>query len=252
MGKKLRLARNDYVSLPPEIGNYLKQCIKLDLQWNRLRDIPQSLLELPSIKELNLSHNDLVSIPDVPEWSASLLVFDLSYNHLSNLSNSAVASALSNINISNNQFRYVPLCVCSFLRLTTLNFANNSEILALPSELGRLKYLLNLNLDGLHNLNDPPKSVCESTGDCIRYLSSRLRSARGYYRMKLMLVGKQAMGKSTLVARLHNKDIGMSPQLVLMLVSGDMLQPITKEHSTSAYIWDFTGQEKYHATHFFV
>ena len=172
--KKLRLARNEFSSLPPEMGNYLKQCTKLDLQWNRIREIPRCLLELPSINELNLSHNDLVDISDVPEWSASLSVLDLSYNRLSNLPNSAVAPTLKNLNISNNQFRTVPHCVCSFVGLTTLDIANNSEIVSLPSELGRLKNILNLNLDGLNDLNDPPESVRVTTADCIRYLNSRL------------------------------------------------------------------------------
>ena len=110
--KTLKLAHNEFTSLPPEMGNYLKQCAKLDLQWNKLREIPPSLLELPSLNELNLSHNNLVNIPDVPEWSASLVVLDLSYNRLSNLSNSAVAPTLKNLNISNNHFCSVPHCAC--------------------------------------------------------------------------------------------------------------------------------------------
>ena len=244
----LKLARNEFTSVPPEMGNHLKQCVKLDLQRNKLRDIPRSLLELPSIKELNLSHNDLVNIPDVPEWSASLVVLDLSNNHLSNLPNSAVASALKNLNISDNRFRVVPHCVCSFIRLTVLNIANNSEIVALPSELGRLKNLLILNLNGLNDLNDPPKSVRGSTGDCIRYLNSRLRGARGYYRMKLMLVGKQAMGKTTLVARLHNREVG-NDSTIGVDVSEWKYTPAYNKRSFHFSIWDFAGQEEYYATH---
>ena len=132
--KVLRLACNEFASLPPEMGKYLKQCTKLDLQWNRIREIPACLLELPSIKELNLSHNDIIDIPDVPKWSASLSVLDLSYNCLSSLPNSAFARTLKNLNISNNQFHTVPHCVCSFVHLTTLNIANNSNIQSLQPE----------------------------------------------------------------------------------------------------------------------
>ena len=246
--KKLRLARNAFSSLPPEMGSYLKQCTKLDLQWNRIHEIPQCLLELPSINELNLSHNDLVNIPDVPEWSPSLSVLDLSYNRLSNLPNSAVAPTLKNLNISNNRFRTVPHCVCSFVGLTTLNIAHNSEILSLPSELGRLKNLLNLNLDGLNDLCDPPRSVRVTTADCIRYLNRRLRSARGYYHMKMVLVGKQAMGKSTIVARLHNKDIG-NESTVGVDVSEWKYAPAYNKKTFHFSIWDFAGQEEYYATH---
>ena len=246
--KTLKLARNEFTSLPPEMGNYLKECVKLDLQRNKIREIPPSLLELPSLSELNLSQNDLINIPDVPEWSPSLLVFDLSYNRLSNLPNSAVASALSNLNISNNRFRTVPHCVCSFITLTTLNIANNSEIVALPSELGRLKNLLFLNLDGLNDLNDPPKSVRTPPIACIKYLNSRLRSSRHYYRMKMVLVGKQAMGKTTLVARLHNKDIG-NESTVGVDVSEWKYAPAYNKRAFHFSIWDFAGQKEYYATH---
>ena len=246
--KRLRLARNEFSSFSSEIGNYLKQCTKLDLHSNRIREIPQCLLELPSIYELDLSHNNLVIIPDVPEWSASLSVLDLSYNRLSNLPNSAVAPTLKNLNISNNRFRIVPHCVCSFVGLTTLNIANNSEILSLPSELGRLKNLLDLDLSGLNNLSDPPRSVRVTTADCIRYLNSRLHSARGYYHMKMMLVGKQAMGKSTIVAQLHNKDIG-NESTVGVDVSEWKYAPAYNKKTFHFSIWDFAGQEEYYATH---
>ena len=246
--KKLRLACNEFSSLPPEMGNYLKQCTKLDLQWNRIREIPQCLLELPSINELNLSHNDLVDIPDVPEWSASLSVLDLSYNHLSNLPNSAVAPTLENLNISNNQFRTIPHCVCLFIGLTTLNIAHNSEILALPSELGRLRNLVDLNLDGLNNLNDPPRSVCVTTADCIHYLNNRLRSARAYYHMKMMILGKQAMGKSTIVAQLCNKDTGNESTAGVDITEWKY-SPAYNKKTFHFSIWDFAGQEEYYATH---
>ena len=161
-----------------------------------------------SVNELNLSH-DIIDIPDMPEWSASLSVLDMSYNRLSNLLNSAVAPTLKNLNISHNQFCTVPHCVCSFVGLTTLNIANNSKILVLPNELGRLKNLLNLNwMVLISSMILLYRSVGVTTADCIRYLNSCLHSSLGYYHMKMMLVGKHAVGKSTIVARLHNKEIG--------------------------------------------
>ena len=245
--EKLRLAHNELKSLPPDTGSYLQQCTSLDLQWNRLQEIPHCLLQLPSINELNLSHNDLSAIPGVPEWSASLSFLDLSYNCLSDLPNCTVTPTLKNLNISNNRFHIVPRCVCFFIGLTTLNIANNSEIVALPSELGKLKNLLNLNLDGLNNLNDPPKSVRVTTADCIRYLSSRLRCPRGYYRMKMIVVGKQAMGKSTLVSRLNNKDVGNESLFGVDISEWRYAPPDKKTFRFS--IWDFAGHEEYYVIH---
>ena len=247
--KILSLAQNDFVSLPPKMGSYLMQCIKLNLQHNKLHKIPQSLLELPSLKILNLSHNYLVNIPSVSKWSASLQVLDLSYNHLSNLPNSIIASALSDLDISNNQFRFVPRCVCFFIGLTALNIANNPKIVALPSELGRLKNLIMLNLNGLNKLNDPPKRVQTTAIDCIQYLKSnyRLRNALRCYRMKMMIVGKQAVGKSTLVARLLNKDIG-NESTVGVDISEWKYTPAFKK-TFYFNIWDFAGQKEYYATY---
>ncbi|XP_065886723.1 uncharacterized protein [Dysidea avara] len=189
------------------MGSYLKQCTKLDLQQNKVNEIPHCLLELPSISELNLSHNEIVEIPDVPEWSEIFLKLDLSFNQLKSLPYSAVAVNLKSMNISGYQFHTVPQCVCSFVSLTTLNIANNSKICMLPTELGRQRYLTNLNLDGLDNLKEPPKSVCKTTTDCVHYLYNQLQNSHGYFHMKLILVGKQAVGKSTIVARLRDHDI---------------------------------------------
>ena len=246
--RELKLARNELSSVPLEMGNYLKQCTKLDLQRNRIREIPQCILELPSIIDLNLAHNNLVDIPDIPEWSASLAVLDLSYNHLSNLPNSTIAPALKSLNISNNQFRTVPHCVCSFITLHTLNIANNPNISNLPPELGQLQNLRNLNLNGLNNLNDPPRSVRITTADCIRYLSSRLRNTRGYYHMKLMIVGKQAMGKSTIVAQLCNKDTGNESTAGVDITEWKY-SPAYNKKTFHFSIWDFACQEEYCATH---
>ena len=248
--KKLNLAHNYFISLPPEMGRHLMHCIELDLQHNKLHKIPQSLLELPRIKTLNLSHNDLSIIPGVSKWSASLEVLDLSYNYLSKLPNSIVASALTNLNISNNQFRSVPHCVCSFIGLITLNIANNCGIVALPPELGRLKDLISLNLDGLDRLKDPPKSVQASTIDCIQYLKSIYRLRNGtyrYYHMKMILVGKQAVGKSTLVARLQNKDIG-SESTVGVDISEWKYAPSRIKKTFHFSVWDLAGQREYYAT----
>ena len=245
--KYLRLSFNNFTNLPPDMGSYLIQCTKLDLQRNKLHEIPQCLLELPSISQINLSHNDLVNIPEVSEWSASLSYLNLSYNYLSNLPASAVALTLKDLDISKNQFRSIPLCVCSFTGLTALNISFNPKIRNLPLELGWLRNLLNLNLSGL-NLNFPPRSVRATTAECIGYLNSKLRNSSGYYHIKLMLVGKHAVGKSTIVAQLRNKEI-RNESTVGIDISEWKYSPACYKKTFHFRIWDFAGQEEYYATH---
>ena len=222
--------------------------IKLDLQHNDLKQIPRALLELPSLQELNLSYNQLQDIPDVPEWSSVLSVLELSHNHLSSLPLNAVASSIRNLNISYNQFRSVPLCICSFTTLHTLDLSDNPDILTLPAEMGRLNNLNRLHLKNLKDLNDPPRNVQRDTRDCIRYLNSKLRCAKGFYRMKLMLVGCADRGKTTLVARLQGRDCG-NESTVGVDVSEWQFKPSLGKKVFNFSIWDFGGQEEYYATH---
>ena len=222
--------------------------MKLDLQHNDLKQIPRCLLELPSLAELNLSHNQLTEIPDVPEWSSVLSVLDLSHNGLSTLPLNAVASSLRNVNISHNHIRNVPLCICGFTTLHTLDLSDNPDILTLPAEMGRLSNLTRLHLRNLKDLNDPPRNVQRDTRDCIRYLNSKLRCAKGFYRMKLMLVGCANRGKTTLVARLQGRDCG-DESTVGVDVSEWQFRPSLGRKIFNFSIWDFGGQEEYYSTH---
>ena len=224
------------------------QVVKLNLQHNDLSTIPHCILELPSLQELNLSHNRLVKPPDVPEWSSSLTVLDLSHNALSSMPLNAVAPAIRVLNISHNLFDHVPLCICSFTTLHTLDISDNPDIHTLPVEMGRLVNLSRLNLHGLRSLRDPPRNVRGDCRDCICYLNSKLRCAKGFYHMKLMVVGLANRGKTTLVAILQGRDCG-DESTVGVDVSEWLYKPSRGKKTFHFSIWDFGGQEEYYATH---
>jgi len=246
--KTIRLAQNEFTFLPSEIGSYLKQCTELDLQWNKIREIPHCLFELPCVSNLNLSHNNIIEIPDVPQWSTSLSAVDLSYNHLSTLPNSVVAPHLNELNISNNQFYYFPHSVCSFVGLTRLNIAYNSKIRTLPNELIWLKNLFDLNLNGLNSLIYPPKSACVTAVDCICFIKKHVRNVRGFYLVKLVVLGKYGVGKSTIVARL----LGKEHKNVVpggLNISKWKYSPSYNRKTFHFSIWDFDGQKEYYATY---
>ena len=137
--------------------------------------------------------------------------------------------------------------MCSFINLTTLNIADNSEIIALSSELGRLKNLTNLNLEGLNDLNDAPKCVHFPATACIKYLNSRLCSAHEYYCIKMMFLVNKQWENPHLWLDYLTKIFSVSPQLVLVSVSRSIHQLAVKTFHFS--IWDFAGQKEYYATH---
>ena len=222
--------------------------MKLDIQHNDLRHIPRCLLELPSLGELNLAHNSLEEIPDVVEWSPCLTVLDLSHNQLSSLPINVIAPAIRALNLSHNQFQQVPLCICSFTTLHSLNLSENQDIRQLPAEMGRLSQLSRLGLTGLKNLNYPPRHLLKDPRDCIGYLNSKLRCAKGFYKMKLMLVGQASCGKTTLVARLQGKGCE-NESTVGVDVTEWWYKPSLGKKKFQFSIWDFGGQEEYYATH---
>ena len=226
----------------------IMQVFKLDLQYNKLRIIPGCLLRLPSLGELNLAHNRLEELPEVLEWSPYLTVLDLSDNQLSSLPSKVVAPSIRSLNIANNKFLTVPCCISSFTTLHSLNLSSNSNIVALPREMGRLSYLSHLDLSGLKNLREPPKRLQKECRDCIRYLNSKLRNSRPFYRMKLMLLGYANRGKTTLVAWLQGKEYG-DKSTVGVDISEWWYRPSKGRRAFCFSVWDFGGQEEYYATH---
>ena len=247
--RKLLLAENDFQTLPPQMGNYLIHVTSINLQFNLLWEIPQCLLELPCIEDLNLSHNKLEKFPEVHEWASSLMVLDLSHNRLQSLPQYCKAPNLKHFSISHNKFRRVPKCICSFTSLNTLELGHNVGIVNLPLEMGRLENLITLDLEGLDDINDPPKSIRDDTRHCIAYLNQKLRRTRGYYRMKLMLLGKQETGKTTLVARLQGKDVKRIQTQSTVDCSEWHFSPRFGKKTFTFSIWDFGSQEQYYATY---
>ena len=224
------------------------QVMKLDLQYNDLSAIPSCMLELPSLVDLNLSNNKLVSLPELSEWSSQLTVLDLSHNWLTTIPGEPLAPSIRTLNLAGNDFSTVPQCVCNFITLRSLDLSDNNRISSLPLLMGKLKELNSLNLKGLKDLDDPPKSFHRDPVDCIRYLREKLLGAKSYYRMKLMLVGKQNRGKTTLVARLQGRDCG-NESTVGVDISEWECKPSLSKRPFYFSTWDFGGQEEYYATH---
>ena len=201
------------------------------------------------MEELNLSYNKLREIPRVSEWSSCLLTLDLSHNQLSSIAPKEIlATALRSLNLASNKFRSVPLCVCSFTALQILNISCNPDIMILPPEMGQLSSLFELNLEGLNDINDPPKNIQRDPISCIRYLNNKRRCPKSFYRMKLMLVGCANRGKTTLVACLQGRECGDESTVGVDISEWSYRCSFNKPKFHFS-IWDFGGQEEYYATH---
>ena len=115
--------------------------------------------------------------------------------------------------------------------------------------MGRLQNLIKLIIDGLTNLSDPPRNVQRDAQDCVRYLNRKLRSTHKFYRMKLMVLGNQNRGKTTLVARLQGLNVGINQSTVGVDISEWHYAGGLRRRKYHFSIWDFGGYEEYYATH---
>ena len=221
---------------------------KLYLQENELTSIPAYLLELQNLSELNLSRNKLTGLPTCQQWSSSLTSLDLSQNRISALPTEIRAARIHNINLASNELNTVPLCICDLSTLQALDLSDNKDIQVLPVQMGRLRNLIELNLTGLKKLKDPPKDMIQNPKECIQYLSNKLYCLKPFYRMKLVLVGMQNRGKTTLAARLEGRECG-NESTVGVDISDWEYKPTIMKKSFSFSVWDFGGQEEYYATH---
>ncbi|CAH1285512.1 unnamed protein product [Diabrotica balteata] len=117
---------------------------------------------------------------------------------------------LSMLDISNNNLKEIPPNINDLNNLSVLNISGNLDINELPPQMGLLSRLWNLNTRGT-NLQDPLKSMIESkkykTMDIIGYLKSVLEDAKPYARMKLMIVGVQGIGKTSLLEQLRQEGV---------------------------------------------
>lgn len=114
--------------------------------------------------------------------------------------------------------------------------------------MGLLSRLWNLNTRGCA-LQEPLKSMIDSkkykTMDIIGYLKSVLEDARPYARMKLMIVGVQGIGKTSLLEQLRLEGITRrKPEVkslpIFILVNNSVRYiPIKKlnDYSTGLNVW---------------
>ena len=116
---------------------------------------------------------------------------------------------LSMLDMANNQLTQVPKTIFYLSQLSVLNLSGNLELTTLPPEMGLLTKLWNLNTRGCLNLSEPLRSMILSktykTCDVISYLNSILENSKPYTRMKLMIVGVQGIGKTSLLEQLRHE-----------------------------------------------
>ncbi|XP_031436230.1 leucine-rich repeat and calponin homology domain-containing protein 1 isoform X2 [Clupea harengus] len=143
---RLNLSNRRLKEFPKSAANYdLTDTVEADLSRNRLTDLPLEVCHLVAVETLNVYHNCIKSVPDTLITLHTLTNLNLSRNQLCVLPACVCGLPLRVLNVSNNKLNTLPDSISQLHTLMELDVSCN-EITALPRHIGRLRALRELNV----------------------------------------------------------------------------------------------------------
>ena len=273
----------------------------INIANNLLLYLPKEVMQIATLRGLNVSHNCLESIPNIITWNCPRLrEIDFSHNRLidvpycilegrnrtaatrqpgleSSLPNlpaqqkhiSAAqrtlrltgynlypsVSAVSRVNISHNPLlSQVPEWVCVLPNLTLLEMMAVPRLTVLTPYLSHCRYLCVIRMDFDLLVSPPREEALKGTRIILAYLRCQLRGSTPYRHLKLVLVGEEGCGKSTLFNQfMRTGPKSDSQQYPHMDIAAFEYPPRIRARKDrpriTFHVIDFAGQEIFRCTH---
>ena len=207
-----------------------KELTTLKLSNGYLKEIPSDVFDLHMLRILDLRNNQLEILPEAITRLQNLSKLDLSRNWLTSL----------------------PESIVQLQNLTELDLRNN-ELTNLPASITRLQNLISLDLR-YNYLSSPPQEVAEAGIQSIRQYFRQLveQGQEKLYEAKLLILGEGGAGKTTLAKKIVDKNYQLQEEISTEGVDVTKWHfPLDDGKTFRVNLWDFGGQEIYHATHQF-
>ncbi len=257
--QSLSLEGNQLSSLPEAISK-LRDLALLDLSDNSFEQLPSVVLNLVSLQSLSFDNNPIHELPEDIGNLANLRLLSLSQTQLSSLPESiGNLQRLEVLNLAGARFTEIPGSVHNLYSLKRLSFGNydngpgGNRIRKVSSRILSMPELQSIDLFG--NLVEvPPLEIVGRGLDAIREYFRQLE-AQGtdyLYEAKLIIVGEGGAGKTTLAKKLQDPEYVLKDEESTAGIDVAYWRfPLPNGRTFQANIWDFGGQEIYHATHQF-
>lgn len=236
--KILGLSENNISDVSPLVG--LENLEYLSLDSNAISEIG-SLSRLPKLQRLHLKNNKLQSISPLLELK-NLWSLDLGKNQIADLQGQGIERNLNfvNLNLSNNP-------------ITTIKPLLPLIKTGIPVSLNRFDG--GLNLSGLPLIEPPPEIVQQGNAAIITYFEAlEKQGADALFEAKMLIIGEGGAGKTSLLRKLIDPEIPLPKETESTpgIDIHQMVFPVPEQGKDfTMHVWDFGGQEIYHATHQF-
>jgi internalin A len=211
----------------------------LNLSNLGLPEIPESITQLPQLQELILHGNHLAALPESIGRLSRLRELYLNRNQLTTLPESiGQLSHLRFLFLHYNQLTTLPDTLRNLTQLSLL-YLHGNQALGLPAEV--------LGPEWGNNTARPAKP----TALLDYYFRTRVGGERPLNEAKLILVGRGAVGKTSIVNRLIHKKFKSAKKTEGIQITEWPLTVGENRDAVRLNVWDFGGQEIMHATHQF-
>jgi internalin A len=229
----LNLSGNPIKSLPDEIG----ALVKLEMLWlvtTKLTRLPHTLAHLDNLRHVSLYGTKLKRCPKVISEMKSL----------------------ETLILANTGIREIPRSISRLRDLSVLDVSEN-KIREIPREAALLPRLRQLCVDTSSVVDPPPEIVARGTAAIQGYFEALLGAdAEQLFEAKLIIVGEGEVGKTCLTYKLLDPDFDIiANQERIATTRGIEIRnwkiETDRTDDFKLNVWDFGGQEIYHATHQF-
>jgi internalin A len=246
----LSLGSNQIKEIPAAIAQLTNLQI-LYLYSNQIKEIPAAIAQLTNLQILSLGSNQIKEIPAAIAQLTNLKSLYLDNNQIKEIP--AAIAQLTNLQILylySNQIKEIPAAIAQLTNLQTLSVFSN-QIKEIPAAIAQLTNLQTLNLR-FNPIANPPLEVVEKGIEAIREYFKQLE-AEGtdyLYEAKLLIVGEGGAGKTTLANKIINPAYQLRDEESTKGIQVKRWTfPLPNGKTFAVNIWDFGGQEIYHATH---